>query len=152
MREGARDFRSGQPFNQPSYFDEAVDIHHIFPRSWCEKAKISRSRYDTIINKTPVSYKTNRLIGGSAPSQYLARLPKQGGGSDVDIDGNLRSHLIGVPQLRADDFEAFLATRGEALLSLIEHAMGKSVYRGERSEEPEGETVIEEVEGIEATY
>jgi hypothetical protein len=57
MKEGAQDFRSGQPFNQASYFDEAVDIHHVFPRAWCGKLKIGRDRYDTIIKKTPLSYK-----------------------------------------------------------------------------------------------
>jgi len=29
MREGARDFRSGQAFDQTVFFDESVDIHHI---------------------------------------------------------------------------------------------------------------------------
>jgi hypothetical protein len=32
MRCGAEDFRSGQPFDQAVFFDENVDIHHIFPR------------------------------------------------------------------------------------------------------------------------
>jgi hypothetical protein len=49
MREGARDFRSGQSFDDSVYFDEAVDIHHVFPRVWCEKSGIPRSRYDTIV-------------------------------------------------------------------------------------------------------
>ena len=48
MQEGAKDFRSGQPFNQASYFEELVDIHHIFPRAWCEKKKIRKDRYDNI--------------------------------------------------------------------------------------------------------
>lgn len=34
MHKQARDFLSGQSYNQTSYFDEAVDIHHIFPRAW----------------------------------------------------------------------------------------------------------------------
>jgi hypothetical protein len=54
MEKGAKDFRSGQPFNQASYFEESVDIHHVFPRAWCERAKIKADRYDTIINKTPL--------------------------------------------------------------------------------------------------
>ena len=31
MRCGAEDFRSGQPFDQTVFFDENVDIHHVFP-------------------------------------------------------------------------------------------------------------------------
>lgn len=36
LRQGAIDFRSGQAFDQIVFFDEAVDIHHIFPKAWCE--------------------------------------------------------------------------------------------------------------------
>jgi hypothetical protein len=32
MNVGARDFRSGQPFNYSAFFGENVDIHHIFRR------------------------------------------------------------------------------------------------------------------------
>lgn len=145
MREGARDFRSGQTFNQSTYFEESVDIHHIFPRAWCDKAKIGRERYDSVINKTPLGYKTNRMIGGEAPSLYLARLPKQGGASEEDINDHLRSHLIEPTVLRSDNFDAFVATRREALLKLIEKSMGGRVYRGESPDEPEG-IVIEEVD------
>lgn len=75
MNEGARDFRSGQPFNHTTYFDEAVDIHHIFPRAWCQKTGIPRERFDMIVNKTPLRSQTNRIIGGDAPSKYLGKLP-----------------------------------------------------------------------------
>lgn len=74
MREGARDFRSGQKFDATVFFDESVDIHHIFPRAWCEAQKIPEKVFDTVINKTPLSYRSNRIIGGVAPSKYLAKL------------------------------------------------------------------------------
>ena len=146
MQEGAKDFRSGQPFNQTSYFEELVDIHHIFPRAWCEKKKIGRERYDNIINKTPLSLKTNRAIGGDAPSSYLGRLPHQGASSASEIDDHVRSHLINPQQLRADDFDAFIAERREALLKLIGSAMGKAAYRGEAPDEPIGEVLADEEE------
>lgn len=149
MQKGARDFRSGQPFNQASYFEESVDIHHIFPRAWCDNAMIARARYDTIINKTPLSYKTNRAIGGDAPSQYLSNLSAHGGVSDAAIDDHLRSHLIDPQTLRNNDFDGFISLRREALLTLIERAMGKIAYRGELTDEPEGEIVLDEAETIE---
>ena len=74
MREGAKDFRSGQGYDLTVFFDEGVDIHHIFPQDWCETQKIDVKIYDTVINKTPLSYRTNRIIGGVAPSKYLAKL------------------------------------------------------------------------------
>ena len=35
MKEGAKDFRSGQKFDHTVFFGENVDIHHIFPQDWC---------------------------------------------------------------------------------------------------------------------
>ena len=76
MKEGAQDFRSGQKFDHTVFFGENVDIHHIFPQDWCKKHGIKPDVYDSIINKTPLSYRTNRIIGGVAPSEYLAKLEK----------------------------------------------------------------------------
>ena len=76
MKEGAQDFRSGQKFDHTVFFGENVDIHHIFPQDWCKKHGIKPSVFDSIINKTPLSYRTNRIIGGVAPSEYLAKLEK----------------------------------------------------------------------------
>ena len=78
MRCGAEDFRSGQPFDQTVFFDENVDIHHVFPEAWCKQQGIKPEVYNSIINKTPLSARTNRIIGGVAPSAYLARLEKGG--------------------------------------------------------------------------
>ncbi|MCQ9299494.1 hypothetical protein NQ077_24525, partial [Escherichia coli] len=58
MAEGARDLRSGQHFKDTVFFDEYVDIHHIFPQDWCKKQKIEPKVFDTVVNKTPLSYKT----------------------------------------------------------------------------------------------
>lgn len=32
-REGARDLRTGEPSNVQNYFDERVDIHHLFRKA-----------------------------------------------------------------------------------------------------------------------
>src|SRR5207248_9628121 len=74
MKEGAQDFRSGQKFDHTIFFGENVDIHHIFPQDWCKSHNIKPAVFDSIINKTPLSYRTNRIIGGVAPSEYLAKL------------------------------------------------------------------------------
>jgi hypothetical protein len=42
MGEGAIDFRSGQSYGQTVFFDEGVDIHHIFPQDWCKKQGITK--------------------------------------------------------------------------------------------------------------
>lgn len=128
MREGSEDFRTGQTFTNTVFFDENVDIHHIFPQHWCRNAGIPRESYDSIINKTPLSARTNRIIGGEAPSGYLSKLE----GADTestgaDLDTRLRTHLIDVAALRSDDYNAFMARRQAELVRLIEQAIGKPV-------------------------
>ena len=48
-----------------------LDIHHIFPKAWCELHQKSPDRYDSIINKTTISTRTNQMIGKKAPSKYI---------------------------------------------------------------------------------
>ena len=69
------------------------------------------------------------MIGGSAPSAYLASLQShtQVQLDDVSMNKLLRSHHIPVEPLRADDFEAFYEQRQKELLELIERAMGKAL-------------------------
>ncbi|CAD0347187.1 GmrSD restriction endonuclease domain-containing protein [Xanthomonas hortorum] len=127
LREGAQDLFWKSRIRDLEADEVALDIHHIFPRDWCEKQDIPRRLYDSIINKTPISYKANRMIGGSAPSSYLAALQahKQVQLDNVGMDALLASHRIPVAALRADDFDSFCDQRQQNLLALIEAAMGK---------------------------
>ena len=152
MKEGAQDFRSGQKFDHTVFFGENVDIHHIFPQEWCKKHRIKPAIYDSIINKTPLSYRTNRIIGGVAPSEYLAKL-EHGNEAAPPIDGNrldgyLKSHLVNPSLLRADSFETFMEDRQKQLLALIEQATGKVAYIG--SVQEEGEDVEADEDTVEA--
>ena len=141
MKEGAQDFRSGQKFDHTVFFGENVDIHHIFPQDWCKTRGIKPAVFDSIINKTPLSYRTNRIIGGVAPSEYLRKL-EQGNSSTPPIaadklDSYLTSHLIDPTLLREDQFEAFMEDRQKRLLGLIEQAMCKAAYTGNVPDEGE---------------
>jgi hypothetical protein len=152
MKEGAQDFRSGQKFDHTIFFGENVDIHHIFPQDWCKKHGIKPGVFDSIINKTPLSYRTNRIIGGVAPSEYLSKL--QSGNSttppieDHRLDEYLQSHLIDPSLLRADSFDAFMIDRQKRLLALIERATGRVAYAGDVQDE--GEDVEADDDTVEA--
>lgn len=148
MRSGARDFRSGQPYDHTVFFDESVDIHHIFPEAWCKTHGVKPENYNSIVNKTPLSARTNRIIGGSAPSIYLARLEKGGEKHQPigreDLDETLVSHEIDPALLRDDDMDRFMAARREALLQLIEGAMGKAAVREDVAPPDPDDTFTEE--------
>ena len=152
MKEGAQDFRSGQKFDHTVFFGENVDIHQIFPQDWCKKQGIKPEIFDSIINKTPLSYRTNRIIGGVAPSEYIVKL-ERGNETTPSIDTRrldvyLRSHLIDPTLLRTDKFEGFMEDRQKQLLSLIEQATGKGAYVGSAQEE--GEDVEADADTVEA--
>jgi len=107
--------------------DKGIDIHHIFPRKWCEDRGISPRVFNSIINKTAISYRANRKIGGRAPSEYLVQLQTEKAVqlSDKEMNAILRSHYIDPRYLRDDDFDRFFSERRASLLSLVEQAMGK---------------------------
>lgn len=131
LRQGAIDFRSGQKFDQTIFFDEGVDIHHIFPKDWCEKQtpKIPPAIYDSVINKTPLGYRTNRIIGGVAPSIYLGKLENGKVATNGQIieppiakdtlSGYLHTHCIPVPELYDNNFAGFMKARQKLLLDLV---------------------------------
>jgi hypothetical protein len=142
------DFRSGSQINIESYFDEKLDIHHIFPRDWCDdkSRKISPSHRDCIVNKTAISARTNRSIGGRPPSEYLPRLRNSAGYDPGRQKEILESHLIDFDLLSTDDFETFLAARHESLLKLIEMVTGKEIARTAPSTELNDNSDVEEEE------
>ena len=127
MKEGALDFRSGDPVDLQMYFDDKIDIHHVFPQDWCIANKIDPSRCDCVVNKTPLSAKTNRQIGGNAPSVYLERLQKTSGITLERMNDILKSHLVDSTAIRADSFDDFFTSRRNAILNRIEAAIGKPV-------------------------
>jgi hypothetical protein len=134
MNDGGLDFMSGQPIDVTTYFEENVDIHHIFPEKWCienGKNKFDNTgiNYDCIVNKAPLSYRTNRKIGGNAPSVYLERIQNELKITPERLNEIVASHNINPQILRSDNFEDFFNARKDAILKRIEKAMGKPIAR-----------------------
>lgn len=129
LRSGANDFFWKATIQELDHEEVAIDIHHIFPKAWCEARNIKSSVFNAIINKTPISYKANRMIGGKAPSSYLAsvQLHKQVGLDDDGMNAILESHRIDPASLRTDNFEQFYELRKKSLLEIIELAMDKAI-------------------------
>ncbi len=132
MKNGAADWRTNQHLLWMTFADKYIDIHHIFPKAWCEgkaSPRVPPRLYNSVINKTPIDAETNRRIGGRAPSEYLPRLRQDI--SPVCLDDVLASHWIDPKLLRDDDFAQSFVARGEAMLGLIGRAMGRRIDGGE---------------------
>lgn len=129
LREGSKDWFWKASINELDADEIALDIHHIFPRDWCERCGIGKDRYDSILNKTPISYKANRKVGGDAPSIYIPRLQRESqvGLSDAQMSELLASHSLSPELLLQDAFDEFLEDRRRKLSDLVESAMGKPV-------------------------
>lgn len=125
MKEGCHDFMSGVSIDLQTYFSESIDIHHIFPIRYCNRNNISNSLYNSIINKTPLSGRTNRSIGGNAPSIYLKFLEEDRNITPEALNNILRTHLIDVDSIRKDNFQDFFEKRKGALFNIILEAMGQ---------------------------
>jgi hypothetical protein len=127
MQSDCLDWIKHQPMNLASFFGYKIDIHHIFPKDWCAKNGIDRNRQESIVNKTAISFDTNRVIGGKSPAEYVKVLERRAGIEGEALDDVLATHLLDPDALRAADFDAFFKHRRAALISLISEAMGKPV-------------------------
>lgn len=137
MRHGCRDFITGRGVDLMTFFNDKIDIHHVFPKKWCLTKGIEPAVFDSIVNKSPLFKRSNIAISGDAPSAYLKKIEQEQGISASSLDEILRSHLIEPQHLRSDDFDAFIAARTTALTELIAGAMGKAVVQDHGTNENE---------------
>ena len=132
MKSGAKDWRSDKPISRIVYHNDNVDIHHVFPAAWCRSTAVPAippRLYDSVINKTPLSATTNRIIGGRGPAVYLKRLEKDMG-SDEKLERALEAHWFNPRHLKENNFRDSFIDRGELLLELIGKAMGRELASG----------------------
>lgn len=134
LKNHCKDFISGREMDFTVYKSENIDIHHIFPKSYCEKNNLPKEKWNSVVNKTPISYSTNREIGGVAPSEYLKKIEEKGQVDYNSLNDYLQTHLIDVSAARSNDFEKHIVLRSKLLLDAIEKATGK-IISGKDSDE-----------------
>lgn len=127
LKNHARDFNSGAEIDFSTYSNEKIDIHHVFPKDYCIRQEYDKSKWNSIVNKTPISAGSNREIGGVAPSIYLSKIEKRGSVLPADLDCYVETHWIDHMLLRNDDFQEFIIDRAKKLLSAIEAATGRTI-------------------------
>ena len=148
LKNHCKDFISGSEMDFASYVGEATDIHHIFPANYCEQQKIDIKRWNCVINKTPIYARTNRIIGGYAPTKYLSSIERNHGVDAEKLNTYLESHLVDVDAIRNDDFDTYFTNRANAIYDLIEKATGKKVAGRDNANKDAAEDITLEEQEI----
>jgi hypothetical protein len=155
MKQGCTDWTyTKEPIDANIFADQQVDLALIFPKQWCDKNGIPHERRDSIVNKTPLTNRTRRIIANLAPNVYMVKLEAEAGLPGNWLDDIIGTHLIDARYLRgsngqggplrvvhkpaalgAADFDAFYESRSARLLELIEDAMGRRAVPQEAAPE-----------------
>lgn len=144
--QGARDWVSGAIPHATE-----LDDHHIVPKSW-GKLNLDGNAIDTILNRTPLTDETNRvIIGDRLPNEYLPQMIAKNGRESVE--GLMQSHFISPAALEVlirnpftpDDFDEFIRERQRTISAAIQ-----SLLIGGRADLPADlRTLDEDIERIE---
>jgi len=119
--KGAKDWNT---FNLPEY--SVLEDHHIVPRSWGKKYGLN-DKIDTILNRTPLSSDTNRLvIANKLPNVYLREMFRKNKNLE-EVYELLESHLISKKavdilmrkEFSKEDFEEFVKERQKTIIDEI---------------------------------
>jgi hypothetical protein len=130
IRQGCYDwYHASGPINGEIVIGESVDFRLIFPKGWFERTKIKDERMNSVVNKTAMSFRANKMIGSRSPATYLEMIARESGSPPDWVDDLVSTHRIDPKTLRAADFDAFYRDRTEQLLALVESAMGKPAVR-----------------------
>lgn len=123
---GARDWGTGE-----IPLADDLEDHHIIPKSWGSSRTLDTS-IDTILNRTPLTFDTNRrVIGNGLPNKYICDLIKHNG--ENRVRNILESHLISRAAFdillrdpfTESDYDAFLAERQRTIQEAIESLLVK---------------------------
>lgn len=141
-----RDFHTGAPLTPELIEAGRIDDHHVFPRAYLRNVG-KGDEVDSVLNHCLIDRTTNILIGKRPPSDYLKEIRAELGAT---LDDVLRSHRLPTgadSPLTADDFEAFLQWRQQALSEALAEVSGKRAPASVRS--PERSALDIQVEGVE---
>ena len=127
IRNGCLDWQKHEPMSMAPFYGYSIDVHHIFPKAWCNMNSVDHTHSDSIVNMTTVSSGTKRHIGSRAPSEYLPILERYADISSDLMDKTLEGHGINARALREDNFALFFEDRKRKLIEIISDAIVKPV-------------------------
>ncbi|MFJ8695767.1 GmrSD restriction endonuclease domain-containing protein [Streptomyces roseolilacinus] len=125
IKQGAVDWHHTDAPLSPGRLDEyGVDVRQVFPAAWFRRGDSHGLPTNSIVNKTPLSYRAAAGMTG-APSSYLSTMIAASDMRPEWFDDVLSTHLIDPDALRENDYERFYRDRSKQLQELVHSAMGK---------------------------
>ncbi|WP_314224098.1 GmrSD restriction endonuclease domain-containing protein [Streptomyces zaehneri] len=125
VKQGAVDWHYTDSPLKPGRLDEySVDVRQIFPKTWFRRGNSQDLPTNSIVNKTPLSYRAALDMTG-APASYLSTMVAASDMRPEWFDDVLATHLIDAEALRDNDYERFYNDRSKQLQDLVHAAMGK---------------------------
>lgn len=121
------DWINGMEMGVQTYLDERSDIHHIFPQDYCIKMNYDKKKWNSIINKTPLFFSTNRYIGGTSPSDYMNKIIRNKNISKEQLKSHISSHMINADLLENNKFEEFIIDRAIKILMELKDVLERKL-------------------------
>lgn len=121
-KEKCKDFRTREELCE---MVRGVDNHHIFPEAYCRDRELPKENWNSVVNRTLITAKTNRQIGGNAPSKYLPMFCQDNKIEKSEMKEILTAHFIKYSAVTKDDFGSFFRTRANKIIRAIERVTGK---------------------------
>ncbi|WP_406384027.1 DUF262 domain-containing protein [Streptomyces sp. NBC_00117] len=134
IKQGTVDWHYTDAPLSPGRLDEySVDVRQIFPKAWFRRGNSQGLPTNSIVNKTPLSYRATMDMLG-APSSYLSTLIAASDMRPEWFDDVVATHLIDPESLRESDYKRFYIDRSRQLQDLVQSAMGKRTMLRDLSE------------------
>jgi len=109
IAEGATDWETGRPLRDQS----EIDVHHCFPQKFMQA---QRQEPDLIFNLTPMTPRTNKILGNQSPKEVAQR-------KDLHLE-HLALHAIDDRAFCGGHYQDFQRTRIERLSQMIARKLG----------------------------
>jgi hypothetical protein len=119
LHQGAFDFADGSQISADNISNR--EYHHLFPDAWLSENGLEYKDIYLALNCALVTWKTNRTMAAKAPSTYMQERMKVG---KDEVDRRLKSHLVSMDVLTADDYASFLDVRAKEMHQAVKSICG----------------------------
>ncbi|WP_047259440.1 DUF262 domain-containing protein [Corynebacterium uterequi] len=129
MARGALDWRTGKPFSAETVEELQPGFETIFPLAWCQRHGVDSVLAESVLNRTPMSKRTEAVLGGYDPTRYLPRVQSKSVMEDDEFDAVLASHELDPELLHRSRAAETFEERRRRLVGMVEYAIDRPVIR-----------------------